>query len=34
TKAQNAAISNATGLWVSATSILISLASLIVNILN
>ncbi len=34
TKAQNAEISNATGLWVSATSILVSLASLIVNILK
>ena len=33
TKAQNAEISNATGLWVSATSILVSIASLVVNIL-
>lgn len=34
TKSQNAEISNATGLWVSATSILVSLASLLVNILK
>ncbi len=33
-KAQNAEIGNATGLWVSATSILVSLAGLLVNILK